>query len=141
MAALSEASVHLSADSGRLIQHDLAQALAQKDIAAFGWVLMQLQEMNREALAAVNCAPEISESQENLFALMQENGALAWGQTLAGFGHYALVHGGPASRVLRKKITDHVGYSGGIVMATITANHGSQAVLVHQDGRKSRLDL
>ena len=102
---------------------------------------MQLQKMNREALATIDHPFEINESQEALFALMQENGALAWGQTLTGLGHYALVHGGQASRVLRKKITDLVGYSGGIVMATITANQGAQAVLAHKDGRKTRLDL
>lgn len=141
LAAWGEAAAYLRPDSNRFIQDDLAQALARRDIAAFGQLLMRLQKMNIEALKAAYRPLEINESQEALFTLMQENGALAWGQTLTGLGHYALVHGGQASRALRKKIIDLVGYSGGMVMATITANQGAQAILAHKDGRKTRLDL
>ena len=82
----------------------------------------------------------MSETEQGVLEVMQQNGAVAWGRTLTGLGLYGLIYGGQASRVLRKQIQDHVGYAGGIVMATIAANSGARAVLHDELGRKTGME-
>lgn len=94
-------------------------AVADDDIAAFGRGLMSVQEYFPQNIAL--------ESQRVL-DMMIENGAYAWGQMITGYGVWGLVKGGDASRVLRKKLSDHVGFFGGRVMATITDNRGVSSV-------------
>lgn len=116
-----------------LMWDELMDAIKQRDIRAFGQWLMRLQQTNQLALA--NPAT-LGQSEQGVLQLMADHGALAWGQLPTGLGLYGLVHGGPASRVLRKQIQDYVGYGGGMVMATIAANSGARAMLQDELGRK-----
>ena len=135
-----QATAQLSVESGSVAK-ELFTAVSQKDFSAFGQSLMSLQAMNQEALTAVGKARTLSETEQGILAVMQENGAVAWGQMYAGLGFYGLVYGGQASRVLRKKIQDYVGYGGGIVMATIAANSGARAILQDELGYKTVVGL
>lgn len=112
----------------------LFAAVDADDIAAFGRGLMSVQEYFPQSIA-----PE----SQRVLDMMVENGAYAWGQMLTGYGLWGLVKGGDASRVLRKKLSDHVGFFGGRVMATITDNRGAssvekQGVLVRSDPMRPR---
>lgn len=103
---------------------EIFAAVEADDIAAFGRGLMSVQE---------HFPQTISPESQAVLDLMRENGAYAWGQMLTGYGLWGLVKGGDASRMLRKKISDHIGFFGGRVMATITDNRGAHAV--EKEGR------
>ncbi|MFQ5611833.1 MAG: hypothetical protein ACE5H9_06835 [Anaerolineae bacterium] len=127
--ALLQAGPHLSGEGGRIVTEELWPAVENDDIAAFGRSLLTLQALNRAALAQAGSPQEIRDESQALLELMRDNGAVAWGQSLTGFGLYALVRGAKASVDLRKKLRDRVGFFGGTVMATITDNDGAQHVI------------
>ena len=101
------------------VAEEIFAAVAADDIAGFGRGLMSVQETFPQ-----NLSPE----SRAVLDLIREHGAYAWGQSLTGYGLWGLVKGGDASRVLRKSISDHVGFFGGRVMATIPDNRGASFV-------------
>lgn len=133
MAKHLNAAPHLSSESGRLVMQDLWPAVENDDINAFGRSLIALQELNRGALQSAGTL-EISADHHTVLDLMKSGGALAWGQSISGLCFYGLVEGGEASRALRKKLQDHVGYFGGRIMATITDNTGARYVIKDEKG-------
>jgi predicted sugar kinase len=135
-----QAATYLNVESGKVVKEGLFTAVLQKDFQAFGRALMALQTMNDEALTAVGITTPLGKVEQAVLEVMKNNGAVAWGQTLTGLGLYGLVYGGQASRILRKKIQEHVGYGGGIVMATIAANSGARTMLVDGLGRKTLIE-
>lgn len=126
---LLRAAPHLSPDSGRLVTRELWPATERDDIVAFGRSVQTLHEMNLAALAASGSPQTLTKEERRVQDLMREHGALTFGRALTGLGHYGLIRGGDASRTLRKRLRDHVGFYGGIVMATITDNVGSRHVI------------
>jgi predicted sugar kinase len=124
LTALLQAAPHLSKNSGRLVDEKLWPAVASDDIELFGQTLLALQQMNEAALTRAGTPLEISTDDQAILDLMRASGAVAWGQNLTGLSFYGLVKGGQASRELRKKVRAHVGFFGGIVLATITDNRG-----------------
>jgi predicted sugar kinase len=122
--ALWNAASFLSSESGRLIDEALWPAVESNDFDAFSHSLLSLHQLNLEALAQAGTPQQISPENEPILTLMRQSRAIACGQNLTGLSLYGLVQGGPASRELRQKIRNYVGYFGGTVMATITANRG-----------------
>jgi predicted sugar kinase len=115
----------LSGESGRLVNETLWPAVENDDFETFGQALQSLHQMNLAALARAGTPANLSAGDQAILKLMQDNGAVAWGQSLTGVCLYGLVKGAKASQVLRKKLLDHVGFFGGTVMATITDNRGA----------------
>jgi len=134
MAKHLAAAPHLSSESGGLVIQDLWQAVENDDINAFGRGLIGLQEMNRAALQSAGTPQETTADQRTILDLMKTGGALAWGQSMSGLSLYALVEGGDASRALRKKLQNHLGYYSGRVMATITDNSGARYLIKDENG-------
>jgi hypothetical protein len=56
---------------------------------------------------------------------MHDNGAAMCGRALTGLGLYGLIRSGRPSRELRAALTQHLGYFGPLVMASICDNHGA----------------
>ena len=122
--ALLQAAPHLSIESGRLVDEALWPAVENDDIETFGTGLLTLHHMNEEALAKAGTPLNITDEDQAVLDLMRDSGAVAWGQNLTGISSYGLIKGGKASRILRKKLRDHVGFFGGLILATITDNRG-----------------
>lgn len=137
LATLLQAASALSSESGQLVRQELWTAVEGDDIAAFGQALMKLQEMNKSALK--EALPALSADNEAILQLMRDNGAYAWGHSLTGYSLYALVKGAKATIELRKILREHVGYFGGLVIATITDNKGAQHLLKNVDLNEGKL--
>ncbi len=133
LAALLQAAPHLSSESGRLVDQELWPAVENDDIETFGKSLLTLQQMNEEALAKAGSPLNITAADQSILNLMRDSGAVAWGQNLSGLSLYGLVKGGQASRDLRKKLRDHVGFFGGVSMATIADNRGVAETVKEQN--------
>ena len=129
MAALMKAASGLDPESGTVATDDLLPAIDNNDIQGFGRSLLELHRMNLDALAQAGAPLEIPDESQKVLELMQDHGAIAWGQCLAGLCVYGLVHGGQASQELRTKIRHHLGFFGGRVMATITDNAGARSTV------------
>lgn len=136
---LLSATPYLSPDSGRLVVEQLWPAVSNADPATFGHSLLTLQQLNQEALTRGGAPLTFSDSEQAVLDLMRDHGALAWGRSLTGLGLYGLVKGAKASVDLRKKLRDHVGFFGGIVMAAITDNRGAHSVFNNYDMAKKIL--
>lgn len=124
-AALHAAARHLSAESGALVTGALWPAAARDEIEAFGQALEQIQQFNYDALRLDGQPHILSADEQRTLNIMRANGAVACGRALGGMGLYALVRGGPASRTLRRALTDDLGYFGGTVMASLAAPSGA----------------
>ncbi|MEM7116065.1 MAG: hypothetical protein AAF614_26730 [Chloroflexota bacterium] len=125
-AAALKASSHLSAKSGELVTKGMKTAVQVGDIIAFGQSLMLLQQMNSQALAKARRLIDLEEQDRQVIEVMKATGAVAWGRSMTGLAMWGLVKGGDASRVMRKKVLEQVGYFGGIVLATVAENEGSR---------------
>lgn len=110
--------------------HDHAAALfdavKQDNFAAFADALAAIHTANEAALAASGYLIELSKQDRDILKVMRANGAAFAGRALTGLGLYGLIKGGPASRALRKALTQHLGYFGPLVMASICDNHGAK---------------
>ena len=124
-AALRAAARHLSAESGALLAGELWPAAERDDIAAFGQALEQFQQLNYDALRLSGQPHALSADETRALNIMRAGGAVACGRAIGGMALYALVRGGPASRTLRRALTDDLGYFGGTVMASLAAAHGA----------------
>ncbi len=124
-AALRAAARHLSAETGALLAGALWPAAEHGDIAAFGQALEQFQQLNYDALRLSGQPHALSADEARALNIMRAGGALACGRIIGGMGLYALVRGGPASRTLRRALTDDLGYFGGTVMASLAAPVGA----------------
>ena len=143
---LLQAVPHLSGETGRLVDEELWPAVENDDIETFGKSLLTLHQMNEEALAKAGSSLSITDENQAILDVMRDNGAVAWGQNLTGLSFYGLIKGGQASRILRKKLRDHVGFFGGLILATIADNRGmAEAVkdenLAHNKMTPLRLNL
>lgn len=123
--ALLQAAPYLSRETGRLVDEELWPAVENDDIETFGKSLLTLHQMNEEALAKAGTPLNITDGDQAVLDLMRDSGAVAWGQNLTGLSFYGLIKGGQASRILRKKLRDHVGFFGGLILATIADNRGA----------------
>lgn len=128
------AARYLGDETGELVFEELFPAVENDDIVGFGNSLQTLNQKNQKALLETAESLEIDPENQAVLDLMRDSGALAWGRSLTGDCFYCLVRGGDASRVMRKKIVDHVGYYGGRVMATITDNTGARYVIKDEKG-------
>jgi predicted sugar kinase len=137
LATLLQAASALSSESD-LVRQELWRAVEGDDIAAFGQALMKLQEINNKA-ALKEALPPLNADNEAILQMMRDNGAYAWGQSLTGYSLYALVKGSKATIELRKILREHVGYFGGLVIATITDNKGAQHVVKNVDLNEGKL--
>jgi|GEM_PF-685526 len=123
-AALLKATPYLSSETGRLVDEELWPAVENNNIETFGKSLLTLHQMNEEALVKAGFPLNIMDEDQAVLDLMRDSGAVAWGQNLMGLSCYGLIKGGQASRILRKKLRDHVGFFGGLILATIADNRG-----------------
>lgn len=101
---------------------ELWRAAEEQDLPAFAAHLLALQ--------ALGPAPELGEGERTILAVMRAGGALACGRAPTGLALYALVRGAEASRELRHALSRTVGYTGGIVMASICDATGARFRLV-----------
>jgi predicted sugar kinase len=104
-------------------------AVGQDDIEAFGTHLMAWQPQRQTVWAQAGLQQtEPSPDRQQLFALMAAEGAYAWGQSLGGEALYALVRGAEQTIKLRQALRRQIGFTGGILLATITDNQGARLV-------------
>ncbi len=129
LATWLKAAPYLPLQSGSLVEDTLWPAMKRDDISAFGEGLMALREMQRQALAKAGHALPLNAQDQRVLQIMRDFGAHAWGQSLAGRALFGLVRGATASVELRTELRRHIGYYGGRVMATITANEGARHVI------------
>lgn len=122
---------NLDRDSGRLVADQLWPAAADDDIARFGDGLQTLCALNRAAVEHAGAGDQVIPAEHAVLDIMQEQGAVAWGQSLSGQCLYALVRGAAASVELRKAIRAQHAPSAGRTLATITDNAGVRSI-VHQ---------
>ncbi len=104
----------------------LPAMVASDDIRAFAELVVAAQPAGNDLISAAG--PEGDQAAGSIFQIMEQGGALAWGQALCGFSLWCLVRGGDSSRRIRKAIQDHVGFFGGRVMATVIDNRGAKIV-------------
>jgi predicted sugar kinase len=124
-ANLLQASSHLSSETGQLVDEKLWPAVANDDFETFAQSLLRLHQLNEAALGKAGHTRVVKAEDQAVLEVMRENGAVAWGQNLSGYSFYGLIKGGQASRDLRKKLRDHIGFFGGTILATITDNRGA----------------
>jgi predicted sugar kinase len=115
---LWQAAAHLDDRAEALLRGRLWPAAEGDDIAAFASALTELR--------ALSLAPPPSPAEQAIFTIMAAEGALAWGCAATGLGIYGLVRGGEASRQLRRALSEHLGHTGGTVMATICEPSGAR---------------
>jgi predicted sugar kinase len=108
----------------------LLDAVARDDFDTFAGALAHLHAANEAALAADGHPIPLTEQERDILGFMRANGAAFAARALTGLGLYGLVKGGPASRTLRKALTQHLGYFGPLVMASICDNHGAKTKMV-----------
>lgn len=125
MANLLQAAPHLSAETGALVNDQLWPAVENNNFETFGRSLHRLHQLNLQALEKAGAPLTHSAEEAAILEVMQANGAIAWGQNLTGLLFYGLTHGARPSQILRQKLRQQVGFFGGIIMATITANAGA----------------
>jgi predicted sugar kinase len=129
-AALHAATAQLADETGRLVAAELWPAAEHDDIAAFAWALDRIQILNDAALDRSGMLPGLGDPEQQILAVMRENGALVCGRALTGLGLYALIRGGGPSRRMRRALTNHLGIFGGTAMASICDNAGAR---MHKD--------
>ena len=130
LTTLLQAAPYMELAQGKLAIDKIWAAIESDDIAAFGRGLQDLQQMNETTLAKAGTPRHLGEDEQAIFEVMRTNGALAWGQSPTGFGLYGLVKGAKASAGLQKKLSDHLGFFGGTVMASITDNRGAHHIIM-----------
>jgi beta-ribofuranosylaminobenzene 5'-phosphate synthase len=123
---LLKAAPHVSEETGHVFQAELWPAVQRDDLPTFGRALLTIQQLNQHALAHAGTPQMLTSGAQPVLDLMQENGAVAWGQSLTGLARYGLVRGASDSIELRKKVQAHVGLYGGTVMASICDNAGAR---------------
>ncbi len=128
LATLLQAAPHLSSESGHLVTEKLYPAVENDDLPGFSQALTRLQQLNQDALASGGAPQSFTQDEQAVLSVMRENGALACGRSATGLALYALVKGASATVALRHKLRDHIGYYGGIAMATVTDNEGVRHV-------------
>ena len=101
-------------------------AVEQNDFKSFASTLANIHSLNEEALAQTGTPRTPSPGAKEILQLMRDNGALMCAQTLTGLGLYGLIQGSNASRKLRAALSEHLGYFGPLVMATICDNEGAR---------------
>ena len=124
LAALWQAAPHLSDETGHLVDTRLWPAVETDDFETFARALARLHDLNLAALKQAGTSPPLSAGDQAILEVMRQSGAAGTAQTLTGLSAYGLIQGGQPSRILRKKLRDHVGFFGGTILATITANAG-----------------
>ncbi len=130
LAHLLQAAPYLEPSQGKLAMDEIWAAVESGNIAAFGQGLGHLQQINEAALAQAGTPVHLSEADQAVLEIMRASGALAWGQSPTGFGLYGLVKGGNATVDLQKQLSNHLGFFGGTVMATITDNRGAHHIIM-----------
>jgi predicted sugar kinase len=108
----------------------LFDALARDDFDAFVRALAHIHAANEAALATSGHVRALTNQDRDILSFMRANGAAFAGRALTGLGLYGLVKGGPTSRALRKSLTQHLGYFGLLVMASICDNRGARTKIV-----------
>jgi predicted sugar kinase len=124
--ALHDAAAHLGPETGRICTSQLWPAAERDDIVEFARGLAAIQEVNYAALAQSGQPVALSDDEQAILEIMRTGGALAWGRCISGIGLYGLLKGGGPSRELRRLLTEHLGYFGAAVMATLCDNAGAQ---------------
>ncbi len=104
----------------------LFDSIAHYDFDAFTKALAEIHAANEAALAANGQPIEPSAQDREILSLMRANGAVMNAQALTGLGLYGLVKGRLASSTLRKALTQHLGYFGPLVTASICDNAGAR---------------
>jgi len=113
MNALLQAGSALDPASGRLFNDVLWPAVENDDLPAFG-----------DGLAV----PQLNAKDEEILAVMAQNGAIAWGQSPTGLGLYALARGARATIDMRAALRPVMDYTTGHMVATIAHADGMRAV-------------
>lgn len=124
--ALLAAAPRLDSEASQNAIDRLWAAVESDDAASFATALMSVQNLDAEALARTGAPTTLTPEEQGIVAVMQENGALAYGRTPTGIGLYGLIQGDQASIQLRQKLQNHVGFFGGTIMASIADNHGAR---------------
>ncbi|NJO07347.1 MAG: hypothetical protein HC876_18550 [Chloroflexaceae bacterium] len=102
----------------------LATAVQQNDVALFAQALTLVRQQTEAALLRAGHGVVLSEETQQVLAVMQEMGAVAWGRNFGGLGLYGLIEGAHPSRLMRYRLRQQFGAHGGWIMATITDNRG-----------------
>jgi predicted sugar kinase len=103
----------------------LFSAVKRDDFNAFTDALSGIHAANEAALAADGHPIELNDQERDVLGFMRANDTAFAGRALTGLALFGLIKGGKPSRTLRKALTDHLGYFGPLVMASICDNHGA----------------
>jgi len=122
--ALMDAAGHVSPDTGRVLETELWPALERDDLSAFSNALRAIQRLTYEALAQAGTPVSISPEAQSVIDMLNANGSLLSGQSLAGLAVFGLVGGQEASHDLRARLRKHVGSFAGTTLASIADNTG-----------------
>jgi predicted sugar kinase len=125
-AALYASAQHLNAAATQNAATELCSAAARDDFSAFARAFSALRTTNDEALQRAGTLIAPSGDEQKILDLMREGGAQAWGRTLTGLALYGVIQGGGPSRDLRRSLSNHLGYFGGTIMATLADNQGAR---------------
>lgn len=110
----------------------LWNAVEMDDLSAFGQALTALQTQNQAAFGRSARLPMTDEKAPAVLQIMQEQGAVAWGQSLTGYALYALTRGARATINLRKALRPLVTHKYGQMLATVMDHQGFR--LVEREG-------
>jgi predicted sugar kinase len=126
LSALLSAAPWLDVETLHQTTQDLWSALISDDLETFARSLMEIQALNREALAGAGTPEILSDKEQRILDLMRDHGALAWGRSFTGLGLYGLIGGAKPSVALRQAMRPHIDFHSGTLMATITDNEGAR---------------
>ncbi len=126
LAALLASAEHLGPQSGHVLDADLWPALAAGDLEGFARALRTMQALNETALRQAGAEAPLTDEEQAVLDVCRENGALAWGRSPTGLALFALIRGATPSIQLRKRLAEHVGPFGGIVLASVVDNEGAR---------------
>lgn len=130
---IKKAAPKLDHESEAIMLDQLWPALEREDIGAFGKALMRLRGLNQQVLQQVGEYPSISEGQQKVYKLFEEEDALAYGESFTGIALFALVHGATPTQLVRKRLLKEIGYHAGSYIASITDNEGVRHKIVEED--------
>lgn len=128
MALLSEAAQTMTPRSAAILQKVIWPAIESDKLTTFGAGLMELRSLSIDAMTAVGIPSLVDKKGEQVLRIMQEQGAVAWGQSLAGYCYYAFSRGARSTIDMRIALREVVGHDDGQMMATIIDSQGLQII-------------
>ncbi|MBV7337978.1 hypothetical protein KFU94_59060 [Chloroflexi bacterium TSY] len=130
---LLNAAANLDKQNGILFDETIWPAIEQDDLETFGDGLMQLQQINQAALGAIGQSCPLMDWEQSVLQVMADNGAVAWGRSLTGYGLFAITRDARATINMRVALRGVVPHEQASMIATIVEQRGM--TLVEKEGK------